>query len=183
MIRPPLRLVASACLALLVVAACDGAEVPPSTGPIGPGSSDAPREVNIVARDYAFSPPVVDLVPGETVLVHVINGGLEVHEAVIGDADVQTAWELAEAAVADHPPGPTPAVSVTPELAGLRVVVESGERVDVTWTVPADATGAWFVGCHIPGHWEKGMVVPVRLGGGEARSRRTVPSGGTLRAY
>ena len=41
---------------------------------------------------------VLDLVPGETVLLHVINGGLEVHEAVIGDAAVQDAWEVAEAA-------------------------------------------------------------------------------------
>jgi hypothetical protein len=34
-----------------------------------------------------------------------------------------------------------------------------------TWTVPADAAdaaGGWFVGCHIPGHWQKGMVAPVR---------------------
>ena len=33
------------------------------------------------------------------------------------------------------------------------------------WTVPADAAdgaSAWFVGCHIPGHFGKGMVVPVR---------------------
>ena len=28
----------------------------------------------------------LDLVPGETVLLHVVNGGLVVHEAVIGDA-------------------------------------------------------------------------------------------------
>ena len=61
--------------------------------------------------------------PGETVLLHVINGGLEVHEAVIGDAAVQDAWEVAEAATAGAPPGPTPLVSVPPGVAGLRVVV------------------------------------------------------------
>jgi hypothetical protein len=52
------------------------------------------------------------------------------------------------------------------------VVVQSGERVDVTWTVPVDAAttnpnGAlggpsWVVGCHIPGHLAKGMVIPIR---------------------
>jgi hypothetical protein len=34
--------------------------------------------------------------------------------------------------------------------------------------VPADAAtdgAAWFVGCHIPGHWSQGMVVPVRFVG------------------
>ena len=44
--------------------------------------------------------------PGETVLLHSINGGLEVHEMVIGDAAVQDAWELAEAVTLGAPPGP-----------------------------------------------------------------------------
>jgi len=119
-----------------------------------------------IARDYVFAPDPLELVPGETVLLHVINGGLEVHEAVIGDAAVQDAWETAEAATAGRPPGPTPVVSVPPAVAGLRVVVASGQRVDVAWTVPATAGGAaWVVGCHIPGHWARGMQVPVRWGG------------------
>ena len=47
-------------------------------------------------------------------------------------------------------------------------MVGSGQRIDVVWTVPADAASApdgWFVGCHIPGHWQKGMVVPIRFVG------------------
>jgi uncharacterized cupredoxin-like copper-binding protein len=142
-----------------------------ATPSIVPGSSSAPREVNLITRDYAFVPDVLDLVPGETVLLHVINGGLVVHEAVIGDAAVQGAWEAAEAAVAGAPPGPTPVVSVPANVAGVRLVVASGERVDLTWTVPADVAAApggdgvasaWVVGCHIPGHWAKGMQIPVR---------------------
>ena len=140
------------------------------TPPISPGSSAAPREVNLITRDYSFVPSTLDLVPGETVLLHVVNGGLVVHEAVIGDAGVQDAWERAEAATIGAPPGPTPVVTVPTEVGGLRVVVASGERVDVTWTVPSDAAApaapaadpAWLVGCHIPGHWAKGMVIPVR---------------------
>ena len=81
----------------------------------------------------------MDLVPGETVLFHLVNAGLEVHEVVIGDARVQAAWEAAEAATVGAPPGPTPLVSVPPGLAGLRVVIRSGERVDVRWTVPSPA--------------------------------------------
>jgi uncharacterized cupredoxin-like copper-binding protein len=55
-------------------------------------------------------------------------------------------------------------VSVPPDVSGIRIVVASGERVDLVWTVPAAAaTGpAWIVGCHIPGHWARGMQVPVR---------------------
>jgi uncharacterized cupredoxin-like copper-binding protein len=119
--------------------------------------------VNIIARDDVFSPPTVDLVPGETVLLHVINGGLEPHEAVIGDQQVQDAWETAEANQPPTRPGITPSVSVPPGLEGLRIVVRSGERVDVTWTVPPNpaTVAGLIVGCHVPGHYAKGMHVPV----------------------
>ncbi len=163
----PLAPLALAGLVGLLAVACDvGATA--ATPPITPGTSGAPREVNVVTRDYAFVPSVVDLAPGETVLLHVINGGLESHEAVFGSLGDQLAWEAAEGATVGAPPGPTPFVPPPPGFDGIRVVVGSGQRVDVTWTVPADAataTGGWFVGCHIPGHWQKGMVAPVRLVG------------------
>ncbi len=151
---------------------------PGATPPIVAGSSDAPREVNLITRDYSFVPDALDLVPGETIRLHVINAGLVVHEAVLGDMAVQDAWGSAEDATLGAPPGPTPVVTVPSGLEGLRVVVQSGERVDVTWTVPADAAApgaasdagpataaaqpAWLVGCHIPGHWAKGMQIPIR---------------------
>ncbi len=147
------------------LAACDA--TPGPTPALTPGTSDQPRAVIIIAKDYTYLPAIVDLVPGESVVLQVVNGGLIVHEVVIGTPSVQDAWEAAEAATIGAPPGPTPVVSVAPELGGLRVVVESGERVDVPWTVPDDATltGPWLVGCHIPGHWAEGMVVPIRFVG------------------
>lgn len=151
-------------LAAAVVAACDAGPAPP-TPPIRPGTPAAPRDVNLITKDYSFVPDVLDLVPGETVLLHVINGGLEVHEAVLGDASVQDAWEVAEAATVGAPPGPTPVVTVPPDVAGVRIVVESGQLLDVVWTIPAEAPAsptAWLVGCHIPGHWARGMQIPIR---------------------
>lgn len=150
----------------LAVAGC-GSDGASGTPPIVPGRSGAPREVNLIARDYSFLPSTLDLVPGETILLHVVDAGLEVHEAVIGDISVQNAWETAEAATVGAPPGPTPLVQVPADVAGVRIVVHSGERVDLAWTVPADAAtrpGAapWLVGCHIPSHWAKGMQIPVR---------------------
>jgi uncharacterized cupredoxin-like copper-binding protein len=168
-LKPALLLV----LAAIAFGACQAGSVP-ATPPIVAGASGAPREVNLIAKDYVFLPATLDLVPGETVLLHVINGGLEPHEAIIGNAAVQDAWESAEAATIGAPPGPTPPVSVPPDVAGLRIVVRSGERVDVVWTVPSSGTdgagGAsplddpapWIVGCHIPGHWDQGMSIPVR---------------------
>lgn len=160
--------IASWLILAAVCAACDTGPAP-ATPPIVPGQADAPREVNLIAKDYSFVPPTLDLVPGETVLLHVINGGLEVHEAIIGDAAVQDAWEAAEAAVAGAPPGPTPVVTVPEAVTGVRIVVRSGERVDLRWVVPAGGVegvpgtlAPFVVGCHIPGHWERGMQIPVR---------------------
>jgi len=143
-----------------MAAACSGDA--PATPPISAGTAGAPRDVNIIARDYSFQPSTVDLVPGETVLLHVINGGLEVHEVVIGDAAVQDAWEAAEAGAANPPPGPTPVVSVPPGVAGIRIVVSSGQLVTLKWTVPLDP-GPILIGCHIAGHWAKGMQAAIRL--------------------
>jgi len=83
--------------------------------------------------------------------------------------------------------------SCRPCLAGLRSVATSGERKDVPWTVPISAAadpGGWFVGCHIPGQWAAGMVVPVRFVGPDGEPLRTreplstpgVGTNGTLRA-
>jgi uncharacterized cupredoxin-like copper-binding protein len=156
-------------LAALLVAGC-GAGAPPATPPVVPGSSASPRELNVVLKDWIFLPDPVDVVPGETVLLHVVNGGLEIHELVIGDQAVQDAWEAAELATVGAPPGPTPAISVPPDVAGIRVVVPSGQRVDVTWHVPASATevNRLLLGCHIPGHWEKGMRARFEVAGAAA---------------
>ena len=86
------RLVAAllAAALALAVAGCD-AGPPAATPPIVPGSSSSPREVNLITKDYSYLPDTLDLVPGETVLLHVVNGGLATHEAVIGDAATQAA--------------------------------------------------------------------------------------------
>jgi hypothetical protein len=171
-VRPLVRRVIAALAIAVVVLACDAGEAPVTPRPVA-GTEASPRDVNLIAKDYSFLPAVLDLVPGETILLHVVNGGLEVHEAIIGDGPVQDAWELAEGATVGAPPGPTPVVSVAPDVAGLRVVVRSGERVDVRWTVPTDVPADvpptsppgpadWLVGCHIPGHWAKGMWIPIR---------------------
>jgi len=163
-----MRLVPSAILAAAllgtVLAACDAG--PRVTPPITPGTAAAPRPVVLILKDYEFIPATVDLVPGETVVFQVIDGGLAPHEAVFGPMAVQDAWEAAEGPTVSAAPGPTPIVSVAPGLEGLRIFVASGERRDVVWTVPLDlptGDGAWLIGCHIPGHWQKGMIAAIRL--------------------
>ena len=158
--RPPLALVVLAGAA----AACEAA-APWRPRRSRPAHAGAPREVNLIAKDYEFLPATLDLVPGETVLLHVINGGLDVHEAIIGSEAVQDAWERAEGAVAGAPPGPTPVVSVPPEVSGLRIVVESGQRVDVAWTVPLGRSRRRTASLH------RGLPYPRPLGARDADPR------------
>src|SRR5262245_2200056 len=89
MIRPADRASLLVLAALsLALGACQP-ETPPATPPISPGTAGAPRDVNLIARDFEFVPPTLDLVPGESIVLHMINGGLDVHEVVIGDSAVQ----------------------------------------------------------------------------------------------
>lgn len=151
-------------LAGSAAAACGDASVP-ATPAITPGTGAAPRQVNVILKDYVFVPGIVDLVPGETVTLNVVNGGLDVHELVIGPRAVQDAWEAAEEPAANPPPGATPLVSVPPGLEGLRVVVGSGDTDTVTYTVPDDISEQLLLGCHISDHWERGMAGAVRFVG------------------
>lgn len=157
----------------LATALAGCAQGPTTTPQITPGTPARPRDVNLIARDDVFSPPHLDVVPGETIVLHVLNGGLENHEAIIGDQEVQDAWEAAEANAPAVRPGMSPEISVPPGLNGLRVVVGSGVRVDLAWTVPSDpaVVASLIVGCHVPGHYAKGMHVPVTVA-------RTVGGGG-----
>ena len=49
----------------------------------------APRDVNVIMRDYHFDPTPLYLYAGETVRLNVFNGGMVEHELVLGDAAVQ----------------------------------------------------------------------------------------------
>ncbi len=126
------------------------------------GTAGEPRPVTVIMRDYRFEPTPIVLVPGETVRFTVFNAGLEVHDFVIGDAEVQEAWSIADAAAT--PPtmlATAPPASVPPGTGGLRVFLYSGERADVDYLVPSEELLAIL--CHIPGHIEKGMVGRVEL--------------------
>ena len=108
-------------------------------------------------RDYRFDPTPVVLVPGETVRFTIFNAGLEVHDFVIGDADVQEAWHVADAAAT--PPNlfaTAPPASVPPGTGGLRVFLRSGEQASVDYESPT--TSYWPSSATSPGHIEKGMV-------------------------
>jgi uncharacterized cupredoxin-like copper-binding protein len=131
----------------------------------------------VIMRDYLFDPTPLVLVPGETIRLTVFDAGLQPHELVLGDGEVQAAWAVAHAAAT--PPGPfatPPAASVPATTGGLRMWVGQGDRASVDWTVPA--TGELLLMCHLPGHVEQGMVgrVELRATLGDESSSPAAPS-------
>jgi uncharacterized cupredoxin-like copper-binding protein len=137
-------------------------EPPPDVEITTVGTPAEPRPVTVIMRDYRFDPTPVVLVPGETVRFTIFNAGLETHDFVIGDADVQQAWHLADAAAT--PPNllaTAPPASVPPGTGGLRVVLRSGQETVVDYHVPDDEDLSLL--CQIPGHIENGMIGRVDL--------------------
>jgi uncharacterized cupredoxin-like copper-binding protein len=161
---PVFVLVAGLGLAVALVilgASLAAAPAPPPTI-ASPGTVDEPRAVNAIMRDYRFDPTPIYFVPGETVRLNVINAGLVEHELVLGDAAVQAAWAVADAAATPPVPLATaPPASVAPHTGGLRLVLASGASAVVDYQVPP--AGALQMICHLPGHAERGMVADVVL--------------------
>ncbi len=147
---------------LVLIGAERSASPAPSVGVARPGTSADPRGVVVIMRDYLFDPTPLVLVPGETIRLTVFDAGLQPHELVLGDGDVQRAWAAAHAAATPPAPFATPpAASVPPGTGGLRVWVGSGNKATVDWTVPT--TGGLLLMCHLPGHVAQGMVGRVDL--------------------
>jgi len=152
---------AALAVSLVLLGATLAGAPAPTPGPTGqPGTDGAPRDVNVIMRDYHFDPTPLYLYPGETIRLNVFNGGMVEHELVLGDAAVQSAWDIADAAAT--PPAPfatAPPASVNPDDAGLRVVLASGGTASVIYHVPA--AGGLQMLCHLPGHLERGMAADV----------------------
>ena len=138
-----LRTLLSVGLVVATAAACAESAAPPS-GPIRPGSADAPREVNVILRDYLFEPTPIRPGRGETVRFNVVNGGLLPHEFVLGDAAVQAAWASAEAIATSRILAATaPPVSLPPECGRTaRLISTSGQSGSVVYRVPEEGAAA-----------------------------------------
>jgi uncharacterized cupredoxin-like copper-binding protein len=162
---PVVVLIVGATLAVSLVllgAALAGAPPPAPPASEQPGTDAAPRDVNVIMRDYHFDPTPLYLFPGETVRLNVFNGGMVEHELVLGDDSVQAAWSAEDAA--NTPPAPfatSPPASVEPSVGGLRILLASGASTSVLYHVPS--TGTLQMLCHLPGHLEQGMAADVVL--------------------
>ena len=128
----------------------------PTIGPVAidfvPGTIAAPRIVEMTADDELnFIPGSVAVATGETITFKIANIGKAEHEFMVGPM---------AAAFADE--------EGTPEVAGI-LAGKTG-----TVTVTFDKTGQYAFACHMPGHYEHGMIGFVILVGHDAPAMGTV---------
>jgi uncharacterized cupredoxin-like copper-binding protein len=117
--------------------------------------ADADRVIEVTTSDdLQFDPSLVSVEMGETIEFQVSNPGTVAHEFVIGDEPFQEAHEdeMAEMEGDMLPPDEVYAIGLEP-----------GETRSIAWTFSAD--GVVEYGCHVPGHYDAGMVGTVTVEG------------------
>jgi uncharacterized cupredoxin-like copper-binding protein len=110
-------------------------------------AGDEDRVIEVTQSDeMRFDPASIEVQAGETILFEISNTGQTPHEFVLGDADLQAEHEeemaeMGEAAMSNEPNA---------------IAVEPGETGTIVWTFTE--SGALEYGCHVPGHYQAGMV-------------------------
>ena len=110
-------------------------------------SQESDRVIEIEASDdFRFDPEAVDVKKGEVITFTVNNVGEVPHEFTLGPADVQDehAEEMAEMGDMEMDGDPN------------AISIGAGETNGLTWEFTE--AGSLLFGCHIPGHYEAGMV-------------------------
>jgi uncharacterized cupredoxin-like copper-binding protein len=158
--------IAGLLLLAVVAAACVGDENPDSSGMANGGHShdagalgevadpsEADRTIKVEALDeLAFSPESVSVEAGEVVTFEITNDGKALHEFVLGDEAFQESHE--EDMADGH----------SDEMGHMDngITLAPGESGSVTWRFTE--SGEVLFGCHIPGHYEGGMVGSIVVG-------------------
>ncbi len=149
-------------LTLVLIGAQRSAESPAPPAVPSPGTSTAPRPINVIMRDYLYDPRPIVLVRGETVRISIFDAGLLPHEFTLGDAAYEAAWDAADAAAT--PPAPfttAPPASAPAATGGLHVLLPPGGQATVEYTVPL--AGDVQLLCHLPDHIRLGMIGDLEL--------------------
>lgn len=113
--------------------------------------SEADNEILVTASDdLRFDPATVEVKAGDVVTFVVRNGGKTDHEFVLGDEAYQEMHEMdmAEGHGMSHLEN--------------AVTVGAGETKELTWEFTE--AGSVLFGCHVPGHYEAGMVGTIEVG-------------------
>jgi P-type Cu+ transporter len=111
------------------------------------------RTIMVDANDQMrFNPGDITVQEGETVAFTVTNSGTVDHEFVIGDEATQEEHESEMADEGEHGDAETNAVEVAP-----------GETKTLVYTF--NEAGELLYGCHVPGHYDAGMLGTITVEG------------------
>ena len=114
--------------------------------PADPSDADRVIEVN-VDNDLAFEPADHEVTAGEVITFRIANTGDVEHEFVLGDEAAQEQMAEMMQGGDDH--------AHSGEMSNA-VTVHAGETGELTWAFTSP--GTVLIGCHVPGHYEAGMV-------------------------
>lgn len=110
-------------------------------------SRDSDRVIQIDASDdFRFDPKAMDVMIGEVITFTVTNVGEVPHEFTLGPADVQ----------AQHGEEMTEMGDIEMDDDPNSISISAGETNSLTWEFTE--AGSLLFGCHVPGHYEAGMV-------------------------
>jgi uncharacterized cupredoxin-like copper-binding protein len=126
--------------------------------------------VEITMSEFAFDPDPVTVPAGREVTLALTNDGDVRHELMAGrdpmpDDDGGYLQDLFAGVDPTVSPASAVAMDDHDAHAGFMVQVEPGETVEVTFTLPADRSGGWEIGCFEPGHYEAGMHAQLTVTG------------------
>jgi uncharacterized cupredoxin-like copper-binding protein len=142
-----------------------------------PGTaSEVTRTIEVIARDNEFEPAEISVKSGETIRFVIRNQGEFLHEFNIGKPEMHKQHQARMLEMMDH--GMMMATGINHDMmmkgasgghmmAGMThddpnsVLVEPGETKEMIWTF-AGAEGIEFA-CNVPGHYESGMMGPLKI--------------------
>lgn len=134
----------------------------PPTGGEEPGVEPgalppADVEIDMTAFDFGFDPVPVELEPGQTVRLRVINDGPSPHNLFVGEYD----WQEFQGEPVCDPPA---ANGTGADDCWASATIGAGEETILQFTVPDEAIG-YSLWCDISGHAQLGMLSYLAVGG------------------
>ena len=140
------RVAAAAAIALIGLAGCGIAG--------GPADPAGPRTIAIDIDGYHFVPDRFEVETGETIRFVISNPDAVGHELFIGTAGEQAARRATGVAE------PSDAAEISHFGYGIYLPAHSDGELDYAFSGDEDL----LIGCHLPGHWEAGMVATIDVG-------------------
>jgi len=144
----------------------------------GPGkAADVKRTIDVTMQDNFYEPEKISVKAGETVRFRIVNKGTLLHEFGLGTAASHAEHKKMMAMMVEH--GMIEADRINHERMKMShgpgqghmdhmhgpesgsVLVEPGKSAEIIWTFPKAMTLEYA--CTIPGHYELGMVGPLKV--------------------